>query len=433
MGFATPRVTRSRAPRDVKQWWLIAFGVLLLLSAWGLFGLLGLVGVVGLTLVGFAVFRWAGKLERLLEAVTGVSGRAGHNALRIWMTKRWNRTAEAVGLAGSRVVSSSADGIGVTLRVRLRPGQGLGDVLNKLEGIESALRVRPGSMRANRDHRRADRVLLRAVVKDRLGKPVPWPGPSITSIRDPLELGLFEDGEPIKLRILGKHVLIGGETGGGKSGVLRVFLGNLAACQDVAIWGIDMKQGVELSLWKKSLGRLATTNEEAKDLLEAAFRVLEARGRWITAHEVDTWNVADGPALVVVVDELAELDSEALELADRIARLGRAARVQLLLATQSPTQKTLGEGSLRKQLGVRIALRVAEAGETNVILGQGQSSKGWRAERLGPPGSLLIWSEEHKHPRPGRAYFTDGLAIRARVAAVPARLDAVSAAVAGGA
>src|SRR3712207_8849701 len=42
------------------------------------------------------------------------------------------------------------------------------------------------------------------------------------------------------------HVLIGGTTDSGKTGVLNIILGNLAASPDVVLWGIDLKGGMEL-------------------------------------------------------------------------------------------------------------------------------------------------------------------------------------------
>jgi S-DNA-T family DNA segregation ATPase FtsK/SpoIIIE len=70
------------------------------------------------------------------------------------------------------------------------------------------------------------------------------------------------------------------------------------------------------------------------------------------------------PALVIIVDEYAELADDAPEAtkdADSIARRGRAVAVTLIAATQRPTQKAMGKGALRSQMDVRICFRVANA------------------------------------------------------------------------
>jgi S-DNA-T family DNA segregation ATPase FtsK/SpoIIIE len=69
------------------------------------------------------------------------------------------------------------------------------------------------------------------------------------------------------------------------------------------------------------------------------------------------------PALVIVVDEYAELAETAPAAtsdADSIARCGRAVAVTLVAATQRPTQKAMGQGALRSQMDVRICFRVRE-------------------------------------------------------------------------
>ena len=50
---------------------------------------------------------------------------------------------------------------------------------------------------------------------------IDWPGPSVTSITQPIDLGPFEDAAPCRVSVLRRHGLFGGSTGSGKSGGLR--------------------------------------------------------------------------------------------------------------------------------------------------------------------------------------------------------------------
>ena len=65
-----------------------------------------------------------------------------------------------------------------------------------------------------------------------------------------------------------------------------------------------------------------------------------------------------------------------MRYADSLARLGRAAAVTLVAATQCPTQKAMGEGALRSQMDVRICFRVRERRDVDLVLGQGMLSAG---------------------------------------------------------
>ena len=75
---------------------------------------------------------------------------------------------------------------------------------------------------------------------------IPWPGPSVTSVTQPIDLGPFEDASPCRVLFMRRHGLFGGTTGSGKSNGLNVLMGNLVACRDVVIWAIDLKKGMEL-------------------------------------------------------------------------------------------------------------------------------------------------------------------------------------------
>jgi hypothetical protein len=120
------------------------------------------------------------------------------------------------------------------------------------------------------------------------------------------------------------------------------------------------------------------------------------------------------PALVVIIDEYAELADDAPDAvrhADSIARLGRAVAVNLIAATQRPTQKAMGQGTVRSQMDIRICFRVRERKDVDLILGQGMLTAGWHAHTLNAPGKFLIAAAEHDTPRRARAYLITDQAV----------------------
>lgn len=334
--------------------------------------------------------------------------------------RAWPDVAESIGLVGSRIVSAAVDLWGWRARVRLRGGQTVADALNRVPAIESGLGTRPGAVRVTPDETRADYFRLRVLSRDPHAEAIRWRGSSATSIADPIELGLYEDATPVLVSFLRRHALIGGIAGSGKSGVLNVILANLVACPDVVLWGIDLKGGMELRPWSPCLDKLATTPREAAALLRDGVRVLDTRAEELSHRGLRVWEPSqDAPALVIVIDEYAELAEdagEALSHADSIARRGRAVAETLLAATQRPTQSAMGRKAVRSQMDVRICLRVRERRDVDLVLGQGMLAAGWAAHTLDAPGKFLLSAPGADSPQRARAYLVSDDDVRTAVA-----------------
>jgi S-DNA-T family DNA segregation ATPase FtsK/SpoIIIE len=79
--------------------------------------------------------------------------------------------------------------------------------------------------------------------------------------------------------------------------------------------------------------------------------------------------------------------------------------VNLLAATQRPTQEAMGGNAVRSQIDVRICLRVRERRDVDLILGQGSLAAGWHAHSLTQPGAFLISAPEYTVPERARGYL----------------------------
>ncbi|GAB1819313.1 hypothetical protein HerbRD11066_24770 [Herbidospora sp. RD11066] len=329
----------------------------------------------------------------------------------------WPEIAQSIGLTGSRIQSAVVDLWGYRARVALARGQTVEDAMGKLPAIESALGTRRGAARIQPIPERANRLELRIIETDPHADAIVWPGPANTSITDPIELGVFEDGTPVTVSLLRRHGLVGGVAGAGKSGGVNVIMGSLTACPDVIVWGVDLKRGMELLPWASCLDRIATTPQEADELLADAVAILDGRAEMLAMNGVRVWEpTPEAPALVIVVDEYAELADDAPEAilsADSIARRGRAVAVTLVAATQRPSQKAMGNSAVRSQMDVRVSFRVRERRDADLILGQGMHKAGWHADRLDAPGKFLISAPEHDTPRRARTYLLDDATVQA--------------------
>jgi DNA segregation ATPase FtsK/SpoIIIE, S-DNA-T family len=325
---------------------------------------------------------------------------------------RWGRIAEAAGggLAGSQLTKVGVNPFGWAGPLLLRPGVTLEDVQARRRNLDSALGVRPGSVRLDQDPARADRVLLRVVERDPLEKPIRWPGPGITTVAQPLSLGLYEDATSMRLPVAGQCVLIAGIRGAGKSGVLNDVVGELAACPDVVLWGLDLKHGLELGPWTPVFDRIASTHADAETLLDAAERVMAAHGQLLAHERGDReWRPSpQRPALVIVCDEQGRLreSSAAISRLETIATQGRALGVWLVSATQYPTVEVLGSSELRAQYTCTVLLRVQRKQHVNVVLGDGAATAGWAAHEIDPgkPGVCYLHAPGANTPKLGRAW-----------------------------
>jgi S-DNA-T family DNA segregation ATPase FtsK/SpoIIIE len=358
----------------------------------------GVIGAVALSVPWWAHRRRRAKvrIERKLQA--------------------WPDIAKAIGLAGAEVMSATVDVWGWRARFRLARGQTIKDVVARIPAIESGLGTFRGAVRVYpTPDDLANRCEIRVLDMDPHAGSIPWPGPSVTSITQPVDLGPFEDASRCRVLFARLHGIFGGTTGSGKSGGLNVLMGNLVACRDVVIWAIDLKKGKELGPWASCIDRLATTPEQAIALLRDAVAVLEGRAEMLAAAGKREWPISpDMPALVVIIDEYAELADEApgaMSDTDSIARLGRAVAVTLIAATQRPTQKAMGAGAVRSQMDLRICFRVREPRDVDLILGQGMLKAGWDAHNLNAPGKFLVSAPGHDKPKRARAYLLTDQAV----------------------
>lgn len=174
------------------------------------------------------------------------------------------------------------------------------------------------------------------------------------------------------LDILGQpHTLVAGATGSGKStlihGLIYTLLYSSPGQRQMIL--IDPKR-VELLKYKR-LPHTMIHSSEPRDIihtLRAAVDFMEKRyKRMVKAGQT----LYSGSDVYIIVDEFADLmttsKKESLPLLCRIAQLGRAARIHLILATQRPTRDIVN-GQIKVNIDSRIALRCPTAQDSRNII-----------------------------------------------------------------
>ncbi|MFJ2028209.1 FtsK/SpoIIIE domain-containing protein [Streptosporangium sp. NPDC087985] len=281
---------------------------------------------------------------------------------------------------------------------------------------------------------RAGRLLLVFPRRDPLAVPLSaLPVPAVASV-GPVEIGKREDGAPWRLKVHGTHVLIAGATGAGKGSVIwSTIRGLLPAVRAglVDIWALDPKR-MELSFGRDLFGdRYAATPVDCAELLEAAVAVMQERADRFAGLQRSHTPTVDDPFVLVVVDEVAFLTAYQsdkglkLRISAALATLttqGRAVGVGVLAALQDPRKDVL---NIRNLFPDKIALRLDESEQVDMVLGDGARDRGALADHISPipaqgAGIAYVRLECSPEPIRVRAAYVSDADIRAMTAGVAA-------------
>lgn len=237
----------------------------------------------------------------------------------------------------------------------------------------------------------------------------------------PLELAIGRDAEgtPVVADLAKMpHLLIAGTTGSGKSVMINSIITTLlmrALPEDVRLIMVDPKR-VELAGYN-GLPHLyvpvVTEPKQAASALQWAVSEMERRLKVferLNVRKISTYNEKHAagefehydnppqkmPYLVIIIDELSDLmmvagkDVEASIV--RIAQLGRAAGIHLIVATQRPSSNVV-TGLIKANITNRIAFNVATGIDSRVIIDQ------MGAEKLTGLGDMLFSKVDWGKPR----------------------------------
>ncbi|MFI6457534.1 FtsK/SpoIIIE domain-containing protein [Streptosporangium amethystogenes] len=240
---------------------------------------------------------------------------------------------------------------------------------------------------------RAGRLQLTFPRRDPLAVPLPAvPLPVVASV-GPVEIGKCEDGSPYRLKVHGTHVLIAGATGAGKGSFLwsaiRGLLPAVRACL-AEVWALDPKR-MELSYGREIFGdRYAANPADCADLLEAAVQIMQERADRYAGLQRSHTPTLDDPFVLVVVDEVAFLTAYQsdkglkLRISAALATLttqGRAVGFGVMAALQDPRKEVM---NIRNLFPDKIALRLDESEQVDMVLGDGARDRGALADHISP-------------------------------------------------
>jgi S-DNA-T family DNA segregation ATPase FtsK/SpoIIIE len=223
-------------------------------------------------------------------------------------------------------------------------------------------------------------------------------------------LGLAAAGEPVAVDLARMpHLLIAGATGSGKSVCMNGIIASLIAHQSpdrLRMLLVDPKR-VELTPYNDIphlVTPVVTDPDKVVRLLRGAiaemgrrYKLLEEAGvRNIASYNRKVGTGEQMPYFVIGIDELADLMMTASfdveQSICRLAQLGRATGIHLVVATQRPSVDVV-TGLIKANFPSRIAFAVASQVDSRTILDLAG------AERLLGRGDMLFLSNDAPKPR----------------------------------
>lgn len=296
---------------------------------------------------------------------------------------------------------------GWTMRVRLRPGQHLGQYTEAAIPLRHTARVQ--AVKAIELPEQPGFLELRILRRDPLVRVTERPR-EVEAGR--LAVGATETGDPMVLDFTEHpHYQLIGATGSGKSMLLSCVQAAIAPTDGVLVFW-DLKFGIEAEAWRARYTEVATTQRE---VLASCGRVLAlAEQRAAILRRLGVRNVAEADAagvhlrrVYVLVDEVAELahDHRTEKIADqllrellRIVQLVRAMGIHVILCGQR-FGSDLGKNitSIRAQVSGRVCLQVNDPQTAEMVLGGLASEDQKRALTLIRPGMAIVQDGQQWH------------------------------------
>jgi DNA segregation ATPase FtsK/SpoIIIE, S-DNA-T family len=382
--------------------------VLLVGIGWALADRSSFLRLVGWRLLAFA--RWVWIYRRHWQPVMTVSGLGRYLRGRDYLP---------------RLVKVSCDGWADRVTVRMLAGQAVKDWADRTDNLAHGF----GSTGCRVAIASAGRLTLTFPRRDPLSVPLPAaPIPQEPTV-GPVEIGRQEDGTPYRLKVHGTHVLIAGATGAGKGSFIWSTVRGLLPAQRAGLAqlvALDPKR-MELSYGRSLFGdRYAADPKNCADLLDETVAVMQDRADRFAGHQRSHVPTVADPFILVIVDEVAFLTAyqSDKQLRQRISAAlatlttqGRAVGIGVLAALQDPRKEVM---NIRNLFPDKIALRLDESEQVDMVLGDGARDRGALADHISPIPELgagvgYVRLETSPDPVRVRAAFVGDGDIRAMV------------------
>jgi S-DNA-T family DNA segregation ATPase FtsK/SpoIIIE len=269
------------------------------------------------------------------------------------------------------------------VQVGIVSGQAVADFANRTENLAHGF----GAMLCRVCTSKPGGLVLEFVRRDALAAIIPALAISQLADLKALPVGRREDGSDWLVRLHGTHLLIAGATGAGKGSVIwSLIRAMLPLLRDglVRILAADPKV-MELAYGRTifdTCGAYAASPAAIVAMLETAVTDMQVRAAQLAGKQRDHTPTAEFPFVVVLVDEVAfltayqpdrQLRGRVKAALATLTTQGRAVGYCVVAALQDPRKEVM---SIRNLFPDRIAMRLDEPEQVDMVLGDGARDRG---------------------------------------------------------
>lgn len=239
------------------------------------------------------------------------------------------------------------------------------DLANRMNNIAGELGISPNSIRIVPDPENAAEGEFVFVPKDMLADGAPYPGPSApgASIVEPIQVGIYEDGEieqfwfpaDEKSRRNATHFSVTGMNGSAKSTGMTWGIIEAMTRRDAIVWAIDAAKGMQtLGPLLPYLDWAEMTMPGGNAMIDALPQVITARADELGRHGFKNWTPdaftkLGMPYLIVWIEESAKFFRDGAEL-EAVVEALRSAGGSVIVSQQRPSATSMPT-DVREQLG----------------------------------------------------------------------------------
>ncbi|WP_100495298.1 FtsK/SpoIIIE domain-containing protein [Mycobacteroides abscessus] len=351
---------------------------------------------------------------------------------------RWEKVCTACGLTvtiGERQLVPAVLGIEIgkhadVLHVRVVTGQSITNWQRQSEALAAAFKADRITIAATTPGELRITIMRGDVLAEPVAVPRPQPGAAVNL--SAVAVGVAEHQGVWRLPILGHHLLVAGATGSGKGSVLWSLIAGLAPdikTGRVRLCVIDPKGGMELGAGEPMFSFFAhDATGQTLELLRALVKLMHERANQLRGHARLHTPTKTDPLFVIVIDEIAALTAyvtdrkiraEIEQLLGLLLSQGRAVGISVVGAIQDPSKDAL---PLRQLFTARISLRLTEASQTAMVLGQGARDAGAECDLIpdATPGVGYVMIDGTAQPTRVRAFHVTDADISYLVRVFPA-------------
>ncbi|MDO8158518.1 DNA translocase FtsK [Bacillus toyonensis] len=222
--------------------------------------------------------------------------------------------------------------------------------------------------------------------------------PLLKQYRLPIVVGRDQFGNTIVYDMVDSntpHLLIAGETGSGKSSIVRVILATLIqqmSPEHLHLYLGDLKNSEFHFLRRvKHVKYVCMEEHEMTNMLAKLWKEVLHRRKVMEEYElghIDEYNqITKGkplPYIFIAIDEVAMLqdEKECITIIEKISAIGRSLGIFLMLSMQRPDAKIL-DGKLKLNLTVRMGFKCADLINSNIVGTPG-------SENLSQSGQMIL-------------------------------------------